>query len=260
MPWFKVDDGFAFHRKTIRAGNLAVGLWVRAGSWSAQQLTDGHIPTDVVVALGGTTDEAERLVEAELWMATDGGYDFRNWHDFQPSRESVEEEREKARKRKQAWRESRTDPGGHAGRPTGTDSGTSNGTDAETDSGTPASPTRPDPIPSTTTNDGFAEFWSAYPKKVGKPAAEKAWKKAVKDGTDPAELVLVAGQYAERMANTDPKFICHPTTWLNQARYNDEQEPEASPAPRRYPPTEVPDWLDPNDPVAYSKWMTESMR
>jgi len=145
MPWFKVDDGFAFHRKTIRAGNLAVGLWVRAGSWSAQQLTDGHVPLDVVVALGGTADDAEQLVDAGLWDGTEEGYAFRGWHEYQPSREAVEEEREKARKRKQAWRDSKTDGGGPDGRPPvrpgGTDGGTRNGTDV----GTPASPTRPDP-------------------------------------------------------------------------------------------------------------------
>ena len=33
MPWFNVDDGFAFHRKAVRAGNAAIGLWTRAGSW-----------------------------------------------------------------------------------------------------------------------------------------------------------------------------------------------------------------------------------
>lgn len=34
MSWFKVDDHLAFHRKTLAAGNEAMGLWVRAGSWS----------------------------------------------------------------------------------------------------------------------------------------------------------------------------------------------------------------------------------
>lgn len=34
----------------------------------------------------------------------------------------------------------------------------------------------------------------------------------------------------------------------------------ASPAPRKYVPAEVPDHIDPNDPVAYSKWVTESTR
>lgn len=151
MPWFKVDDGFAFHRKVITAGNKAVGLWVRAGSWSAHQLTDGHVPNDVIAALGGTWEDADRLVGVELWDAVEDGFQFRGWHDYQPSRESVIEERERARKRKQAWRDARTNtdspPDRPGGSPNGTDAGTQSGTDAGTDSVGSASPTRPDPIP-----------------------------------------------------------------------------------------------------------------
>jgi hypothetical protein len=146
MPWFKVDDGFAFHRKAIRAGNLALGLWVRAGSWSAQQLTDGHIPSDVVVALGGTADEAKQLVASELWEEDADGYSFRNWVEFQPSKEAVEADRLKAKIRKQEWRDKK---GGPTGRPTGTDGGTPSGTGMatppETNDGVPPTPTRPDP-------------------------------------------------------------------------------------------------------------------
>jgi len=43
MPWFKVDDTLAFHAKVVAAGNAAMGLWVRAGAHSMQQLTDGFI-------------------------------------------------------------------------------------------------------------------------------------------------------------------------------------------------------------------------
>ena len=33
--WFKVDDNLALHPKVLGAGNAAMGMWVRAGSWSA---------------------------------------------------------------------------------------------------------------------------------------------------------------------------------------------------------------------------------
>jgi hypothetical protein len=107
------------------------------------------VPLDVVVALGGTPEDAEQLVAAGLWDGNEDGYEFRNWLAFQPSKDAVEEEREKARKRKQAWRNGRTDTDGPPSRPTGTDNGTPIGTDTGTgvgtDAGTPASPTRPDP-------------------------------------------------------------------------------------------------------------------
>ena len=74
MVWFKVDDGFAFHRKTVAAGNKAIGLWARAGSWSAQHLTDGFIPDHMIRSLDGTVTDARRLVEVALWCRVDGGY------------------------------------------------------------------------------------------------------------------------------------------------------------------------------------------
>jgi hypothetical protein len=149
VPWFKVDDGFAFHRKTLRAPNQAIGLWVKAGSWCAQQLTDGHVPIGVILAFGSSLEDAQSLVEAELWEVEGEGFRFRNWAEFQPSKEEVERERERARKRKQEWRESRRNgtrpPSGPSGTDKGTPTGTDKGTTTETDGGVTPTPTRPDP-------------------------------------------------------------------------------------------------------------------
>ena len=35
MPWFIVDDSAHSHPKLIKAGNSAVGLWMRCGSYAA---------------------------------------------------------------------------------------------------------------------------------------------------------------------------------------------------------------------------------
>ena len=51
MSWFKVDDQLAFNAKIVAAGNEAMGLWVRAGSWSAAQLTNGFIPEHMAIAM-----------------------------------------------------------------------------------------------------------------------------------------------------------------------------------------------------------------
>jgi hypothetical protein len=104
MPWFKVDDGFATHPKAVRAGNSAVGLWTRAGSWSAQHLTEGFIPTGILSVLGGRQRDAERLVEAELWSTVEGGYQFHQWAERQPAKVQVEAEREAARERQRRAR------------------------------------------------------------------------------------------------------------------------------------------------------------
>lgn len=104
MPWFKVDDNLAFHHKVIAAGNPAMGLWVRAGSACAQQLTDGFIPAHMATALG-TKAQAERLVSAGLWERAEGGYKFHEWAARQPSKASVEAERAVHSERMRVYRE-----------------------------------------------------------------------------------------------------------------------------------------------------------
>jgi|TARA_R100000084_G_scaffold107247_1_gene66857 hypothetical protein len=62
----------------------------------------------------------------------------------------------------------------------------------------------------------FDAFWKAYPKKVGKGAAVKAYDKALK-GT-PHDIIM---EGLERY-DPDPGYICNPATWLNEMRYFDE--------------------------------------
>lgn len=104
MPWFKVDDTLAFHAKTVAAGNAAMGLWVRAGAWSMQTLSDGFIPTQIARQLG-TPSEIRRLVCVELWVAKDDGYEFHEWGQRQPSRAKVQSDREANAERLRRWRE-----------------------------------------------------------------------------------------------------------------------------------------------------------
>jgi hypothetical protein len=89
MPWFKVDDGLAFHPKVMAAGNAAMGLWVRAGAWSAAHTTDGFLTREVVAVLGGKKPHVDALVKAGLWTAEPEGYRFRDWLDYQPSARDV---------------------------------------------------------------------------------------------------------------------------------------------------------------------------
>lgn len=92
MTWFKVDDSLATHSKVALAGNAAMGLWVRAGAWASQQLTDGFIPRQVVPMLGNTS-QAKKLVAAGLWAQEDGGYRFHDWQNYQPSAAEVAADR-----------------------------------------------------------------------------------------------------------------------------------------------------------------------
>lgn len=69
MPWFKIDDKAHSHPKWLKAGNAALGLFVRAGSYSAQHLTEGIVPL-VIAQLYGTAPQAAKLVKVGLWHQT----------------------------------------------------------------------------------------------------------------------------------------------------------------------------------------------
>lgn len=107
MSWFKVDDKLWGHPKWLATPIRSRGLWVTAGSWAADHEQDGNIPRHVLPILGATARDASGLVAAGLWEATDAGWRFRDWDDFQPTREQKEAEREAARERMRAGRERR---------------------------------------------------------------------------------------------------------------------------------------------------------
>lgn len=99
MPWFKVDDGFHGHPKVVELSLEAVGLWTLTGSWCAKYLTDGFVPDKTVTRLGGNHDAAAELVMSNLWGRATGGYEFKDWADYQPLKEDVEAERLAAQER-----------------------------------------------------------------------------------------------------------------------------------------------------------------
>lgn len=102
--WFKIDDKLHSHPKRHSAGLRAMGLWAMAGSWCGDQLTDGFVPQHMLAALGGKPADAKALVDAGLWDTRPGGWQFRGWSDWNPSRAEVEAEREKNRERMAEWR------------------------------------------------------------------------------------------------------------------------------------------------------------
>lgn len=69
----------------------------------------------------------------------------------------------------------------------------------------------------------FDEFWFNYPKKVGKPKAEQSFKNlTVKDQK---ALLSAIGGY---QFSSDRQFIPFPATFINQRRWEDEQESKQS--------------------------------
>ncbi len=270
--WFKVDDNLAFHRKVVAAGNAAMGLWVRAGSWCAQHLTDGFIP-DHMIALLGTPSQRAKLIKVGLWITTDGGCRFHEWTEKgrQPTGQSVREERSRAADRQAKYRN-----GIHGKRQVNAASNgvtSSSVTPSVTGVVTPT-PTRPDPYlqeelsfaalterdtppePGPPT-DRFDEFYDAYPRRQDRRAAERAWRAAIKRGADPEHVIAQARAYARLQVGNERRYIKLPATWLNAASYDDAfgpphlravsgdggYQPYRNPDPSEY--DELPDWEKP---------------
>lgn len=122
--WFKVDDSFFSNPKTAMLSDGATALWLRSGSWSAQQLTDGFIPARMVPMFRGSDDSVRELCDVGLWERDEerDGYRFHDWNDYQPDGEEVDALR---RKRSEAgkrgansrWKRKTVDENGKNGKP-----------------------------------------------------------------------------------------------------------------------------------------------
>jgi hypothetical protein len=101
MPWFRLEDSFYDNPKVSRAGNAAIGLWVRCATWSARHLTDGHIPVDIMRGFGRPT-EAAKLETVGMWTLVEGEYLIPDWLEYNPSAAEVKRRRSDAAAAKRA--------------------------------------------------------------------------------------------------------------------------------------------------------------
>lgn len=70
-------------------------------------------------------------------------------------------------------------------------------------------------------DDGFREFWEAYPRKTGKLAARKAWRKALNAQSKGVILQALTDQVGAGQFSPEDRYRPHPATWLNQGRWED---------------------------------------
>lgn len=67
----------------------------------------------------------------------------------------------------------------------------------------------------------FDVFWKAYPKKIGKIAAKKAFDK-VKIPVETLVQAIDQQKCSEQWRKNNGQYIPNPATWLNQGRWEDE--------------------------------------
>ena len=226
MAWFKVDDKLHSAPKLLsipRKYRLAcLGLWTLAGSWSADQLTDGMIPDYMVEEWGGTKILVDWLVKADLWQKVEDGTQFKNWDEYQPTKSDVEAEREKNREKLRKWRE----------RNKGTDGVVTGLQDGPKPVSNPApDPTRPDP-----TNKEEAKASSSPAKRGTRIPADfavspsmVAWARANCPAVDGQRETVKFINYWTAKAGRDGVKLDWPATWRNWMMNAAERAPQAKP-------------------------------
>lgn len=233
MAWFKVDDGFWCHPKVLALPADAIALWVRAGSYCGQQLTDGFLPDSARTLFGHDMDaSAEALVDSGLWVRVDGGYQFHDWDKYQPTRSNIEAERAADRERKRKARAEKARLREESGqRPAG----------LPPESALPV-PSRPDPTPigdiqGENTREGrLPKTWA--------PTAEHI-ARAKRDGLDVIIQAEKFRAHAAEKGRTAKNWNSAFTRWLiNAKEYADRDAQRASPQQRRATTDErVAGWL-----------------
>lgn len=87
----------------------------------------------------------------------------------------------------------------------------------------PTKPPKPPPTPSR-----FEDFWSAYPKKVGKATCEKKWKSHQLDTI--ADTIIAKVKAYQQTEQWKKGFILNPETFINQRRWEDDISTVKEPA------------------------------
>lgn len=222
MAWFKVDDGFHHSAKVLSIPRSvraeALGAWVIAGTWSADNMTDGFVPQSVLLDWPISGDAVAALCDAGLWLREDGGIRFHDWCEYQPTKAQLE-----------AKSKVRSEVGTLGGQR----SGEARRTKAEAKTKQNEANANPEPVPVPNKehmfNDvernkdeyskDFETWWQAYPRKQAKGDAWKAWKSLKKALPDIDVLVSASIAYGKTI--TDQQFLKMPGPWLRSRRWED---------------------------------------
>lgn len=257
--YIRLHDGMPDHPKVVGLSDAAFRLYVESLCWSGRHLTDGMVSAAALRRMGGWSPESiKELAEAGLLEVGQGA----SWviHDYTEHQRTADEVAGYRKAKRTAgvtgnherWHLARglRDPecelcaiddasrdGSHMRSHTASDNGrvsdreqnrkTSPETETETER-----EKEPKTIDQCGSDDDpdFVTFWTAYPRKIGKGQARKAWRAAVRGRhVEPKTIIATAERFRDktRTERTEARYIPHPATWLNGERYDDGESDDA---------------------------------
>lgn len=240
IDWFRWHHGSVTDpkfqlvaRKSKQALASVIAVWafvLEQASASEERGTFGSIDGEAIDCLLGLEDGATAAILAamgERGLVEDGSVSA--WEKRQPKRERTDNtntERSRAHRAKQRQAAQNSEEQRHA-TPEISDATPCNATQHQKKPRGEESREEKKNTPSIPQGGGFDEFWSAYPKKVGKDDARKAFLKRKPDGELLALMLAAIAAQRESQAWTRDggQYIPNPSTWLNQGRWQDETDP-----------------------------------
>jgi len=177
---------------------------------------------------------AESLVSAGLWARESSGFVFRNWLEYQPSKQDVDAERAASRERMRELRARRKQPKPQedAAKPEVFGRTGPNGSEnVRNPDPTRPDPTRPDPPrkkkdpspPAVRVSESdFESAWAHWPKKVERKKSFEKFKAAAKT-RGVTELVADIIRFGDAYARTtERQYTPALNVWLNGERWTDD--------------------------------------
>lgn len=255
MAWIQVHQQLKDHRKLLAAADELevepahmLGLLISFWLWALDNTPSGSLEgiSNRMIARAaqwdGNPDELVEVLKNSglLDEETAGKLEIHDWYEYTGKLiDQREAEKNRSRRRRAAAAaappsEAQTTAGQTEDAPQGGQKKTAGRVNQSRPDQSKADQSKPDqgdqpPNPQTEVKADaqtrrFAEFWKAYPKKVGKKAAEKSWQKLKPD----AELferimqAVTAAKGSDQWNRENGRFIPNPSTWINQGRWDDE--------------------------------------
>lgn len=218
--WARIMASAWRHRKFLGCDPDAVALWGMALSWSMDNKTDGVIEADAIPQILPVLSAARAraavkvLTTRKLWDREPGGYKVHDFTDYNATDEYLESRRDAGRKAAEArW--------GHADRNANRNADGNTEEEEEVEEEKNLTTPRADRAGARET---FKGFWTAYPRKVKKALALRAWLKLSPDQALVEQiLAAVKAQAASPdWAAENGRYIPHPANWLRDRGWEDE--------------------------------------